>query len=474
VKIPELICPFLHTHERIITEAMTWEGPLIEPALAAFLALFNDHGASARGIIARKPSPALFGLEHVLEIVTKRFRNKSVLSCRLLHSAIRRLNIRSKFDEICDFLRSFVQERRLLEDLAKSDPKFPEIFFQTFVTLVEKGATDNFDTIHNLIFVVLDHAESEFAPGIVTLLATILRRLGDRVDRTVATQICDKFKLGVRPHHESFGWSLQVFRELLIFDGISKHFQALFDGLLAKHRRVIESSDASSLVYYAQFFGLLFERRPELLFNMQINRVVTALTDDLKRPDLLDAFPAVIATLAQIAYCVDPETAFGVRDRIQAALHSVAKTLRGALDAKDQLFQRELSEAMLALYVALFETLPERREEVARPEFAEAERFNAFGALAKICRLEIKGERVSGLVVRLLFAMVYALGARPLGEFKKCVLERLLQDAAAVSDRQIAQCARQLLNVLRAVAQKQGAPGRPSDAEQMSIREPNG
>jgi hypothetical protein len=35
------------------------------------------------------------------------------------------------------------------------------------------------------------------------------------------------------------------------------------------------------------------------------------------------------------------------------------------------------------------------------------------------------------------------------------VLERLLQDAATVGDPQITQSARQLLNVLRAVAQKQ-------------------
>jgi hypothetical protein len=209
------------------------------------------------------------------------------------------------------------------------------------------------------------------------------------------------------------------------------------------------------LVYCSQFFGLLFERCPELLLDLHINRVVTVLTDDLKRPHLLDAFPAVLAALAQIPYCVDPETAFGVRDRIQAALHSVARTLRSALEAKDEPFQRELYEGMLEVYVALFETLPEHHEEAARPVFAEAERFNAFGVLAKVCRLEMKGERVSGLVVRLLFAVVCVLGARPLGEFKKGVLERLLQDAAAVHDTQIAQCARQLLNMLRVVAQKQ-------------------
>jgi hypothetical protein len=43
---------------------------------------------------------------------------------------------------------------------------------------------------------------------------------------------------------------------------------------------------------------------------------VTILTHDLKKPALLDAFPAVLTALAQIPYCVDPETAFGVPNRI--------------------------------------------------------------------------------------------------------------------------------------------------------------
>jgi hypothetical protein len=38
ITIPEFIYPFLSTRERIISEAMTWERPLVEPALDTDLA----------------------------------------------------------------------------------------------------------------------------------------------------------------------------------------------------------------------------------------------------------------------------------------------------------------------------------------------------------------------------------------------------------------------------------------------------
>jgi hypothetical protein len=142
------------------------------------------------------------------------------------------LNIRSKFDEICDFLRSFVQELRLLHDLTASDPKFPEIFFQIFAAFVEGAAVGNFIKSWELALLVLGHTESKFAPGILMLLAAILHRFGVQVDLPVVTRICDTAKLGLHARDNSFDQSLQVFRELLIFDDTSIHFQALFDGLL--------------------------------------------------------------------------------------------------------------------------------------------------------------------------------------------------------------------------------------------------